>query len=312
MAHVTFIHGIANKPSAGELLRIWRRALEDGADPLPLADQGITSSMVYWADVLHEAPDPDVAAHEGVLENTPEAIDGGGDAEIPIPANLEERMFLEGLRDRFTDLTDAEIDAARELPIPDEEQLGLERIPLPWFIKKRFMEAFLRDAHHYLFDIEFSPRLGETYPVQQEIRRRFVEALNAPGVTRPHIVVSHSMGTVIAYDCLKRVPDCPPVDGLMTIGSPLGLDEIQDQLQPGWTRRDGYPREKNPGGWANVYDRLDPVCGFDAKLANDFRQAGNRIIDDRQVSNDGKWRHSIGKYLRQFELRNQLRQLLRL
>jgi pimeloyl-ACP methyl ester carboxylesterase len=59
-------------------------------------------------------------------------------------------------------------------------------------------------------------------------------------VTRPHIVVSHSLGTVIAYDCLKRIPECPAVDGLITLGCPLGLDEIQDKLQPGWTRADGF------------------------------------------------------------------------
>ena len=31
------------------------------------------------------------------------------------------------------------------------------------------------------------------------------------------------MGTVIAHDYLKRVSDCPIVDGLITLGSPLGL-----------------------------------------------------------------------------------------
>lgn len=87
MAHVTFIHGIANKPPPDELLRIWRRALADGGDALPLGDLGVTSRMVYWADVLYAAPDADAAAHEGVLENSPEAIDG--DAEVPVPATVE-------------------------------------------------------------------------------------------------------------------------------------------------------------------------------------------------------------------------------
>jgi hypothetical protein len=310
MAHVTFIHGIANKPPPDELLRIWRRALADSSDALPLGDLGVTSRMVYWADVLYAAPDADAAAHEGVLENSPEAIDGGGDAEVPLPATVEERIFLEGLRDRLTDLSDAEIEAVAAPEPTGEAPLGLERVPLPWFLKKRFMAAFLRDVHHYLFDVGFSPRPGEQYRVQQEIRRRFVDVLGDSGVTRPHVVVSHSMGTVIAYDCLKRVAECPPVDGFMTLGSPLGLDEIQDQLQPGWSRRDGYPHETILGGWANAYDRLDPVCGFDARLANDFRQAGDRVINDRRVSNDGKWRHSIGKYLRQSSVRVQLRRLL--
>ena len=33
MPHVTFIHGIANKPPADDLLRIWREALADACRP---------------------------------------------------------------------------------------------------------------------------------------------------------------------------------------------------------------------------------------------------------------------------------------
>jgi hypothetical protein len=32
MAHVTFIHGISNKPTADDLIRIWREALADAAE----------------------------------------------------------------------------------------------------------------------------------------------------------------------------------------------------------------------------------------------------------------------------------------
>ena len=35
--------------------------------------------------------------------------------------------------------------------------------------------------------------------------------------------------------------------------------------------QDGYPGIKVKSGWANVYDRLDPVA-FDTKLANDFKE----------------------------------------
>ena len=76
MPHVTFIHGISNKPPAPDLLRIWRQTLAGAATPLPLGDLGITSALVYWADLLYDPPDSDLAAHEGVLENTPAAIDG--------------------------------------------------------------------------------------------------------------------------------------------------------------------------------------------------------------------------------------------
>jgi pimeloyl-ACP methyl ester carboxylesterase len=308
MAHVTFIHGIANKPAADELLAIWRRALgEGGTDTLRLGTQGVTSRLVYWSDVLYAEPDPDVAAHEGVHESTAEAVDGGGDPPMPTPVSPESAAFIEALRSRLTDLPDEELE--REPPVPPAAK-GLERVPLPWFIKKRIMAAYLRDVHHYLFNVEWTPRPRDTYKVQEEIRRRFLAALNASDVSRPHVVVSHSMGTVIAYDCLKRVSDCPKVDGLITLGSPLGIDEIQDKLRPEWSRDDGFPGEKVGGSWINVYDCLDVVCGPDPKFGNDYRRGAKSAVEDVEVSNDGAWRHSATKYYRQPAVRRALRRLI--
>jgi len=38
--HVTFVHGISNKPPADDLLRIWGEATANAAEPLPLGDLG--------------------------------------------------------------------------------------------------------------------------------------------------------------------------------------------------------------------------------------------------------------------------------
>ncbi len=310
MPHVTFIHGISNKPPETDLLRLWRRAMANAAEPAPLGDLGVTSSMVYWADLLYERPDEDLSSYEGVLENTPEAIDAGGGAPAPRPRTAEEAAFLEGLRAKMTVIPEAELETGQPPPVPAEPQGTLERIPLPWFIKKRFMDTYLRDVHHYLFDVEFGPPGRPAVRIQQTIRQRLVEKLGAREVGRPHVVVSHSMGTVIAYDCLKRVGECAPIDGLITLGSPLGLDEIQDKLQPGWSRAEGFPHERVGQGWLNLFDRLDPVCGFDPVLANDFRRGGASVVEDIEVRNDGAWRHSATKYLRQPAFCTALRRML--
>jgi hypothetical protein len=312
MAHVTFIHGIANKPPAADLLRIWRRAIADAADPLPLGDRGVSSSLVYWADLMYEKPDEDLAAHEGVLENTPEAVDAGGGAAPPTPRNAEEAAFLEGLREKMTTLSNAEMESGETPPVPAQPGAALERVPLPWFLKKRILDVFLRDVHHYLFDVDFAPPGRQPVHIQKTIRQRFIEALHDPQVSRPHIVVSHSMGTVIAYDCLKRVGDCAEIDGLITIGSPLGLDEIQDKLQPEWSRADGFPSGRVASRWVNLYDGLDPVCGFDPLLANDFLMGGGPVVEDLAVVNPGAWRHSATKYLRQQSFCRALRDMLKL
>lgn len=174
------------------------------------------------------------------------------------------------------------------------------------------MKALLRDVHHYLFNATSKPRDTE-YQVRDEIRSRFVRVLTADQQENddgPHVVVSHSMGTVIAYDCLKRVSGCPRVDGLMTIGSPLGIDEIQDKMKPDWTRDDGFPTSRVAGEWVNVFDRLDVVSAADPVIANDYRKRGTEVVADLSVTNSGKWRHDIGKYLRQERLVELLRRQL--
>jgi hypothetical protein len=321
MAHVTFIHGIGQKPAADALLGIWRRALTRRIGPVPegaagdgldLGAEGVETSLVYWADVLNPAPDPDAAAHESANELEALASDLGGIGETITLDQAEDPEWLARLTAKLVLHDPTLLQPVEPEPPGAPPQPGsAERFPLPWALKQRFLAAYLRDVHHYLFDVEWSPRPGETYRVQQEIRGRFVQALKAAaGHGPPHVVVSHSMGTVIAYDCLKRVPDCPRVDALVTLGSPLGIDEVQDKLQPGWTRDDGFPRPKVGGDWVNIFDRLDVVAALDPALANDYRAGGDQVVRDIEEPNYGAWRHSLRKYFEGPKLRGELRRLL--
>ncbi|PDT80542.1 hypothetical protein CO676_27245 [Sinorhizobium sp. BJ1] len=306
------IHGIGQKPEEAALLGIWRRALAGGPHEtrIDLGANGVSSSMVYWADVLYPEPDPNVAAYESIddlealrsdVDNIGQTITMDEAADPDWLARLAGRLLLE--------------DPALEIP---EDPLNYgsdveERFPLPWALKQRFLGAFLRDVHHYLFNVAWTPRSSETYQVQHEIRRRFVEKI-ASGAKkgRPHVVVSHSMGTVIAYDCLVRVPDCPGVDALVTLGSPLGIDEVQDKLAPEWTRSDGFPSQKVEGDWVNIFDRLDVVAALDPVLANDFRRGGLEVVRDIHEPNSGVWRHSLRKYFEGPLLRTELKRLLQI
>lgn len=308
MPHVTFIHGIGNKPDSDVLLRIWRRGLAHDLG-LDLGAEGVTSSMVYWADVLYEKSEEEAAAHENtdtILNRDYQDIDvlwGEG-------VEGEEKIWVDQLTSRLNFNAPGDDDSE-----PPESEIGpeFERVPLPWWLKRRLMKTLLRDVHHYLFNSEHSPREGESYRVQDEIRNRMIEALKE-GEARegPHVVVSHSMGTVIAYDCLKRVTECPRVDALVTIGSPLGIDEVQDKLKPEWTREEGYPGARLAGAWINVYDRFDPVSGLDPQVSDDYQRGRQQIVEDINEQNYGRWRHNITKYLGGPILRARLRQLLSL
>ena len=123
------------------------------------------------------------------------------------------------------------------------------------------------------------------------------------------------MGTVIAYDCLERVPDCPPIDALFTLGSPLGIDEVRDLLQPGWTPAtptslgwssvDSFPSAKLNGPWYNDFDRLDPVAATAPSLASYYMKGGLPLVHDAAVNNGGWWRHDLNKYFARSELREE-------
>ena len=194
MPHVTFVHGIGNKPPAEQLSGIWRGAL--AANGLDLDAGRVSSSMVYWADLLNAKP---------LAESQLEAADDPELATVPdvgmlwaVRAQGEEALFVE----RLAHAIGYEDPAARAQVF---EAWG----PAGW-PTQRLMELFLRDVHHYLFDVEFSPRPDETYRIRQEVRKRTIEALTRGSEkSGPHVLVGHSLGTVIGYDCLmagSRLP----------------------------------------------------------------------------------------------------------
>lgn len=316
MPHVTFIHGIANKPAVDTLLSVWLNALAEdtGLDAgLHLGDAGVTSSMVYWADLFYPGPLTDPASFEAQTDagDARAELLAAEPVDMPKPATSEETRFLRGLLKKTPTPTWLEELEPGYTAISEVQRL--ERVPLPWGLKKLFLQTYLRDVHHYLFDAAFAPSAAATaVPIQQTIRARFLTALAKVPKGGPHVVVSHSMGTVIAYDCLMRVDACPTIDALMTLGSPLGVDEIQDRLRPEHTRHAGFPRGRVISEWTNVADRLDPVCGFDPFLANDFQENCERQVHDVEVENPGAWRHSATKYLRQASVRSALRRMLKL
>jgi hypothetical protein len=302
MPFVVFSHGLDNKPAADYLCTLWKRKLahDNGLD---IDGCGVDSTLNYWADVLYASPDTNVAAYEttGALEA---AIDESPDLR-EMPHKDDERVRKLALA------LDVDPDTVEENQ-PSEAELTavrMERVPVPAWLRKRIMARFVRDAHHYFFNQEFSPRPDERYFVRDELRARFIKCLQAGQDKRPLVVVSHSMGTIIAYDCLKHEPGCPEVDGLMTIGSPLGIDEVQDFFSS-WSRGDGFPADKLRGPWVNVFDPLDVVCGPDPYLADDYQRGGQMVVEDLREDNWGSWRHSISKYLQGQKLRQRLGEML--
>lgn len=310
MGHITFVHGIANKPEPDVLLEQWRVALRDD-DGVDLEDLDVTCSMVYWADLLYASPASPGGGQEAA-ELELERVTDPEDADMTWLATVdpEERAFVESVG-REVGLASVEATPG-EGADPIRPGSGLEAVPLPPDLKRRLMRIFLRDVHHYLYDEPFSPRGAKKVRVRQEVRSRMAKALRE-GAERdgPHLVVGHSLGSVIAYDVLTGAEDVPTVDAFLTIGSPLGISEVRERLAPPWTAEEGWPaRRLAAGPWSNLYDMLDPVCGFrERRIASSFRAGGRLRVADIEVTNEGRWRHAIGKYLGQELLRDRIREV---
>jgi hypothetical protein len=311
MGHITFVHGIMNQPSPARLLKVWKRDLADGGDGVDLDVFGVTSSMVYWADVMYAAAtDAGGGAQESIEY---EGIEPGALTEIDESyideATGGEKDFIESMIANY-DLDHSDVSGTEAAPDAGAEARvaaasALEAVPLPWFVKRPLMRLLLRDVHHYLFNTKHSPRSGSSYLVRDEVRKRFGDDLAAVD-GGPHVVVALSLGSVIAYDCLKRVAGTKKVDMLITLGTPLGMSEIQHKMRPEWSKDDGYPGDLPR--WVNVVDRLDPVCVADPIIANDYMRKRQAVVDDQVVSNGGVMRHPSGKYFRQAVVQDAVRE----
>lgn len=311
MATVIFIHGISNMPEPNTLQTLWENAfaIEKRDNPgLEIGAYGVNVELVYWSDVLYAdyAKSWSGAESATISLEMSNAVRGDSPSLDAVSDEWANRVS-QTLDVDFQDLT-----SSVETPSVDHDDgkisaAAAEAIPLPWSLKKPLMRAFIRDAHHYLFNVEYSPRLGTKYHVRQELRERFVSTVTKAKKDGPVIVVAHSLGTVIAYDCLKNAAECPEIQSLITIGSPLGMSEMQDKLDPGYTSKDGYAHEKITDEWYNVYDALDVVSRADPILRNDYLHTGRERLTDIRQKNGGVWTHGMLKYAAQPELREVLR-----
>lgn len=325
---VIFIHGLSRKPQPDVLEALWVDALNRD-DPRPEVfgydNSGLgihtaaTIRSVYWADVFYgEDYETDLSSYERRIESDAlESIEGEtledlSRAELPQPKNAAQADFLRRLAAHYQ--LDAGIDDGQSSPGTPREPLAgspLERVPLPPAMKKGIIRRFANEAFHYLFEEPLTTPAGATINVRTLLRERVIAAVEEMRAGHDRVlIVSHSMGTIIAYDCLKNCPTCGAVDGLITLGSPLGVDEIQDNLIPGRDFARAFPDERLAGPWVNVFDPLDPIAALDPRLGNDYRRAGVSVVRDVEESNWGRWRHTISKYLKGPQLRRELRAML--
>ena len=250
-----YVHGIGAQPPREQLKQQWDFALFG-------RDLGARSRMAYWADITH----PPQAA----ISSKGQRAAGGQAwrAQLKGPAAARVEAFEAGLMAQFGVSGMNAAGATRGI--------ATKALPLPaWArrpISKLFLESFIADTAAYFF----APGM------RQRIQSRLREELAVAG-QQPVTVVAHSQGSIIAYEVLS-VAGPSQLDAWVTIGSPLGITEVQDFLQPSELLVPrGVPR------WWNFSDPLDPVA-LDKGLANDFAPSasGVRVQDDVIVNGQSR------------------------
>jgi pimeloyl-ACP methyl ester carboxylesterase len=299
---VVYIHGIGNKPVESILKCQWDHALFG-------YDLGERSRLAYWVNREYYPSPSGGTCASGDLTEVENAPTGRA-------LSLEQHLEQTRLEDEVEALTDdpeqqailvtiaskvdqhlapARVEGARAagvhgfiLPLPE---------PLRRWITRKLTRAFARDVNDYLFVEER----------RKKMRESLIDRLAAGG--GPFIVVAHSQGTMIAYDVLSQMKDID-VPLFVTIGSPLGIQEVQDQIER-FTKQKTLTVPKCVGRWLNVYDSHDPVAA-DEELANDFAPKG--AIEDVEVANPDSpaHPHSGSGYLRTDPVRHAVRDAVRI
>lgn len=147
LGHVTFVHGIANKPERDVLLAQWRVALLDD-DGLDLDAMGVTASMVYWADILYGMPAPVGGVQESAELELAAAV-CADDADMTWLGQTAptERRFVSRLAREvgLTGVPRAGEDATTAVPPrAASAPSAWEALPLPWWLKERLIRVFLQ------------------------------------------------------------------------------------------------------------------------------------------------------------------------
>jgi hypothetical protein len=285
--NLVYVHGAGPQPSAADLKKSLDLILFDA----PLA----TSRVARYADVRWSAAGTKLAAAaaSGAGRARRQAAVTHAASRTVSPEEAAETIVRAAMSSRKKGPLGAASPANRKAAIElvTEFYKHADRVAhhssphalgigFPDFIFRKVVGFFASDVVDYLFN-------GFADAMQAEVRK----VLLAGPV--PEVIIAHSLGTIVTYDVLSdpqlkdRIPSV-----LVTVGCPLGIDNVQKRLRKGAGRPNPIPAKITT--WSNFADRFDPVA-IEATLRDEFKPT-DLIVDD-EVNNRAKNNHDIDGYL---------------
>jgi hypothetical protein len=278
MRTLVFVHGRAQEhKDAGALKKEWVDSLRSELQRLgldfPLTDEQIR--FPYYGQTLFD-----------LVKGAP-----GDAAEVIVRGELgstqEEEFTREVLSEVITEagVTDEQIRAVAGQDV-------VEKGPLNW----KWVQAGLKALDRFVPGASSATIAVVTRDVYQYLRNAGVRDVIEEGVRNAlpkgeeSIVVSHSLGTVVAYNLLRREGQQQGwrVPLLVTLGSPLGVTAITRSLRP-------IQHPPAVSRWFNAYDNADVVALY--PLDAERFPVQPAIVNYGNVKNPTPNKHGITGYL---------------
>ena len=286
MRQLIFVHGRAQEhKDAGALKKEWLEALGEGLAKsglaLPIPEDQVR--FPFYGDTLF-----DLVAGRSASEAAEVVVRGSG-------SDQDETRFVRAVLEEVRQqagITEAQV----------AEVLGgdvVQRGPLNW----EWVQAVLRAVDRFVphgsgASIALATRDVYQYlknaAVRQEIDDGVAQALSAG---RESVVVSHSLGTVVAYNLLTAQggPRGWTVPLFVTVGSPLGVTEVRKAVRG----LDGTLRcPPCAGAWFNAMDPRDVVALYPLTSTVFPLDPDQPAIENKtDIRNRTQNRHGIAGYL---------------
>lgn len=299
MRQLIFVHGRAQQHKDAVALKAeWIDALEEG-----LAKSGLTLPI----------PEPDVRFpfYGTTLYDLVAGRSAAEAAEVIVrgtESDADEQRFLRAVLEevrREAGITDAQLAEVAGQDV-------VERGPGQW----EWVQAVLRAVDRFVPHGSGGGIALATRDVYQYLRNTAIRQHIDEGVAqalladRESVVVSHSLGTVVAYNTLMQLGAARQwkVPLFVTLGSPLAVSEIRKTMR-GLTS----PLRCPPcaGAWFNAMDERDIVALYPLTTAHFPLDPAQPAIENKtDVRNRTENRHGIAGYLDDAEVARRIHDAL--
>ncbi|MEJ2542745.1 MAG: hypothetical protein P8Y99_01630 [Calditrichaceae bacterium] len=259
------IHGLGNKPPKQLLESWWKQSIREGFKKIGKPRVFFKFELVYWADILYPEPlDMNVTDTESPLYVLEPYLPG---RYLPL---VEEAP----LKSKLIKYLEKQMD---KLFLNDDMTLNFESIT------DKILHRYFKDLETYYSAKPVKNGEGKSL-IRDQIRGRLATVLKKHR-KKDILLLSHSMGSIIAYDVLAHtVPDID-IDTFVTAGSPLGLPIIigrifAEQQKTLKEETKVLTPENVKHAWYNFADPEDRIA-IDATLNDDYKEnsRGIRAID---------------------------------